>query len=271
MLIRGMKTIRLIILILILTMLTTVSLYSIEAPKMADYCYLPPFVMDPNTPPNITIVYEKGSDILKRAYSTTYNPEFIYYGFFDSKSYYKWSASDGAFKKTSCTPSSTDLGCISGNVLNWALMSSLDLSRKALVGFGWPDPGAGTSAGDVFTYSGNFAGGIKPRSYGQWQDGSSTCIGTTLSVGGLRYTYSFSLTKATGSNPTGVKIYVKSGEYSPSCTGSTIASGNVAMFFTDENRVGIIQKYIDKDRDYRYDNDAPRFSIRRWNNGADKV
>ncbi|WP_219857262.1 hypothetical protein, partial [Candidatus Hakubella thermalkaliphila] len=28
-------------------------------PQMADYCYLPPFVTDPNTPPNIMIGYEK--------------------------------------------------------------------------------------------------------------------------------------------------------------------------------------------------------------------
>ncbi|GFP32847.1 hypothetical protein HKBW3S42_01154, partial [Candidatus Hakubella thermalkaliphila] len=28
-------------------------------PQMADYCYLPPFDTDPNTPPNIMIGYEK--------------------------------------------------------------------------------------------------------------------------------------------------------------------------------------------------------------------
>jgi hypothetical protein len=246
------------------------NLQALTPPKQADYCYLPPFVIDPNTPPNITIVYEKGSDILKRAYPINYISSFIYYGFFDSNAYYKWNNSGKYFEKTNCVPSATDLDCLSGNLLNWALMSSLDLSRKALVGFGWPDTGAGTSAGEVFTYSGNFNGNKTPISYGQWADGNSICIGTTLNIGGSNYTYSFKLSKSTGSNPTGLNIYRVSGSASPSCSGSSFVSGSVAMKFTNEKRIGIIQKYMDKDQDYKYDIDAPRFSIRRWNNGADK-
>ena len=47
--------------ILTLLLLPTVSL---AAPQMADYCYLPPFVTDPNTPPNVMFVYEKGGEII---------------------------------------------------------------------------------------------------------------------------------------------------------------------------------------------------------------
>ncbi|GFP40547.1 hypothetical protein [Candidatus Hakubella thermalkaliphila] len=52
-------------------------------------------------------------------------------------------------------PSTTiNTNCFSGNVLNWALMSSLDLSRKALIGFGNPEPGRGRAAGELFRYKG---------------------------------------------------------------------------------------------------------------------
>ncbi len=120
------------------------------APQMADYCYLPPFVTDSTSPPNIMVVYEKGGNIMKRAYGTTYLSERTYYGFFDSSANYSYNTTGNYFEKASCTPSGTN-NCISGNILNWALMSALDLSRKVLVGFGWPDTGAGSGAGEVFT------------------------------------------------------------------------------------------------------------------------
>lgn len=223
-------------------------------PQMASYCYLPPFVMDPSTPPNILIAYEKGSDILKRAYSTAYTLSATqpYYGFFDSSANYLWDTSGNYFIKNACTPNATN-GCFPGDLLNWALMSSLDLSRKALVGFGQPDPGASSCAGKVFTYTGTLT------SYGQWADGNTLTLPATT-VGTV--TYNFELSKTTGSNPTG--ITVKKGAT------TIINNKSVAMRFTNEKRYGLIQEYMDKDMDYRFDTDAPRFSIRRWNNGADK-
>ena len=75
----AIKIILALTLTLTLTLTLITSLYA--APQMADYCYLPPFVTDPNTPPNIMIVFERSSNVMKRAYSTTYNSGNTYYGF----------------------------------------------------------------------------------------------------------------------------------------------------------------------------------------------
>ena len=50
------------IIFLILALLLPSLLYA--APQMADYCYLPPFVTDPNTTPNVMIAFEKGAAII---------------------------------------------------------------------------------------------------------------------------------------------------------------------------------------------------------------
>lgn len=246
-----------------------------DAAVMSDYCLVPPYVTKPGVMPNITIVYEKGSDILKRANPTSYISSKTYYGFFDSGSNYIYNStgSNNWFEKSSCTPTGTD-SCLSGNMLSWALMSSLDLSRKALVGFGWPDPGAGTSAGAVYTYSGNFSGGTTPVSYGQWEDGNTLDLyDSGISIGSNKII--FCLSKATGSNPTGLTIKSRNGS-APTCSGACpgcttlVNNGKVAMKFTDENRIGIIQKYADKDQNYQYDSNVPRFGVRRWHTGTDK-
>lgn len=257
-------------------LIMTLPAICLSAPEMSDYCYIPPFVTDSNTPPNILVVYEKGSAILKRAYAATYAPDKEFYGFFDPSSAYAYNTTGNYFEKASCTPSGTSLNCYYGNLLNWAMMSSLDLSRKALVGFGWPDPGSGSGAGIVFTYTGNFNGNLTPISYGQWSDGNSLAVSATLNLGGSNYSYTFCLSKTTGSNPTGLGIRVKSGTSAPACSGSTsgvtviTSSGQVAMKFTNEKRYGVIQEFVDKNQDYTVDIDGARYAMRRWNNGADK-
>ena len=303
---------RFTLLFLILALLLPSMLYA--APQQSDYCYLPPFVTDPNTPPNVMIVFERSDDIMKRAYATTYNSGNTYYGFFYTNvagsgagKYYKYNTTGSAdyFQKetTSCTISRT-ANCFEGNILNWALMSSIDVARKALVGFGWPDTGASSGAGDVFTYSGDFNGSRTPVSYGQWEDGNTLRVTAEIDTNGdstTDFTYSFCLSKFSGSNPTGLTIRAKDGGAAPSCTGSCsgtctelVNNGQVAMKFSkvcsndstkvctvngdcssggvcqEEVRYGIIQKYADKNQDYTYDSDAPRFGMRRWCNGADK-
>src|SRR4030042_4378678 len=157
---------------------------------MKDYCLIPPYVMAGGVVPNVMFVFEKGSTILNRAYSTTYSSTTTYFGFFDPPDKYEYSGSGYFIKNNACSGDN----CFSGNTLNWALMSSLDLSRRALVGFGWPDPGAGTSAGNVFTYTGT----LSTRGQGN---------SATVSGGG----YTFCLSNATGSNPTGIQIKVGEG------------------------------------------------------------
>jgi len=261
------------------------------AATMNSYCLIPPYVARQGVPPNITVVYEKGASIeIGAYYGNSYSNTTSYYGFFDSTSNYVYDTANNYFAKSAtCTPTGTN-NCLSGNILNYALMSSLDLSRKALVGFGWPDPGAGSSAGDVFTYSGNFCSSwsgstctsqnVTPVSYGQLQDGNTKYVAVeNVLIGGSNYSYTFRVDKYTGSNPTNLNfIIVQPGATAPSgsvsCNApcSTIISpgnsGQVAMKFTNENRKGLIQKYADKDINYQYDTNAPRFALKRWQSGA---
>ncbi len=263
---------------------------------MSDYCVIPPYVARGGVMPNISVVYEKGASIeIGAYYGNAYDSTKTYYGFFKPTANYTYNTANNYFEQPSpaCTPTGSN-NCFSGNILNYALMSSLDLSRKALVGFGWPNLGAGTSAGDVFTYSGNFCNNgnwtsdgticstqtLTPISYGSLSDGNSKCIAVNnVNIGGIIYSYAFKVDKYTGSNPTNLSgIQVQPGIIAPSCPNSCIApctqiispgnSGQVAMKFTDEPRTGIIQKYADKDSNYQYDTDAPRFGVKRWQSGA---
>ncbi|MBI5203609.1 MAG: hypothetical protein HZA11_01695 [Nitrospirae bacterium] len=272
---------------------------------MSDYCYIPPFVTDPNTPPNIMFIYEKGAAITKRAYSTTYtydsaNP---YYGFFDSRDssnnpvYYSFAVdgnkafSPNYFEKSStCSAEAAPARykCIPGDILDWALMTTIDLSRKVLVGFGWPKAVASEGAGDVYTYSGQFndssgdqTPGITPISYGQYEDGNAdTTVAVTVDMDGdgdtldaTDYTYRFCMSK--GNPEATVTVNGQLGTTAPSCpnpntpakcklSGTCLGAGTVAVKLTSEDRKGLIQQYADKDSNYVYDSDAPRFGLRRW-------
>ncbi|MBI5051073.1 MAG: hypothetical protein HZC11_09470, partial [Nitrospirae bacterium] len=63
---------------------------------MGDYCSTPPY-LGIKAAPNIMIGYENGSEILKRAYSTTYSSTATYYGFFNSN--YNYWYDSGHFIK----------------------------------------------------------------------------------------------------------------------------------------------------------------------------
>lgn len=302
---------------------------SFAAPQMADYCYLPPFVTDPNTPPNVMLVYEKGDNTLKRAYKgSSYDNDTTYEGFFDSSAYYTYDSAKGYFKKANCTPKADNsYNCFPGNLLNWAFTSNLDITREVFYGFGWPKASGSSGAGEVFTYKGCFiadSGGASastcegcsdidapssgcqsPVSKGQWSDGPTTCPQpASVNIGGTNYSYAIQIRKASGNSPTKIDfIRVKVGGTAPSCEGKAnaclvsaecytpVSSGQVKVRFgkscsknsakactldsdcypTDtngvcqwDNRSGILQEYADKDQDYTYDSDAPRFGLRRW-------
>ncbi|MDP2279461.1 MAG: hypothetical protein Q8K51_14690, partial [Nitrospirota bacterium] len=239
---------------------------SSAAPQMADYCYLPPFVTDPNTTPNVMFVYEKGSEIKKRAYRDqdgdgnidNYSTTQTYAGFFDSSAKYTYNSTNDWFEKANCTAAApapaSDANCFSGNMLNWALMSTLDISRKVLVGFGWPkSSGSSGFAGDIFTYKGCFrdggtattceacsgseVGGVftytvpancqAPVSKGQLDEGSSSTDlpNVTVSLEGSNWTYGFRVFQATGENETKVIVRIKSGT-TVSMTGQCRTSDN---------------------------------------------
>ncbi len=253
----------------ILLLLALLLLPSLAVATMQNYCLIPPYVMRGGVPPNIMIAYEKGGEIEKRAFKgTAYSSATSYFGFFESNANYTYNAAatlfgvTGYFEKSLCTPAA-GTNCYSGNILNWALMSSLDLSSKVLIGFGWPKLSGQGDAGDVFTYLSDLV------SYGQWDDVSGAACVSGVHDG---ITYSFSLTKNTGSSPSTVEIRSETS----TCSGGTlIVSGakigvklqnpaNMSDATNIEKRLGLIQKLADKDMNGVYDADSARFGIKRW-------
>ncbi|MBI5051072.1 MAG: hypothetical protein HZC11_09465, partial [Nitrospirae bacterium] len=130
-------------------------------------------------------------------------------------------------------------------------MSSVDLSRKTLIGFGVAAAGRAASAGNIFTYTGDL-------------DSEGQADSATVSGGG----YTFCLS-ANQTDPTDIIIRFGTG-WANCNSGTRPVNGRVIIRFTDESRTGIIQEYGDKDQNYIYDTDAPRFGVRRWTNSMDK-
>ena len=69
---------------------------------------------------------------------TTYDNSFEYYGYFDPQKCYDYDSTDGRFEPTAVTANFycdvVSPGSWSGNFLNWATMSRIDILRKVLYG-----------------------------------------------------------------------------------------------------------------------------------------
>lgn len=258
------------IVFLILALLLPSLLYA--APQMADYCYLPPFVTDPNTPPNIMIVFDRTSYGKNRAYQGSYDSTKTYYGFFESSS--KYTHNGTAFAKTTDAACTTQLtaenkyNCFSGNVLNFALMSTLDLARKAFIGFGWTP--VSSDAGDNYSYS-----GATLTSYGASNASTVTVCNVSFSSG--TYSYYFDIgndgTGSTKASP--VTIRVRNDSTCPTSSTGVVPANNKGIRVdyasgSTENRIGLIEKYSDKDKDLKddYPTAGARFGMRRWKSGS---
>ncbi|MEO0228194.1 MAG: hypothetical protein ABIL70_09125 [candidate division WOR-3 bacterium] len=180
------------------------------APQQADYCYLPPFVTDPNTPPNIMIVFDRTTFGMNRAYQESYSNNEVYPGFFDPASRYVYNSTNNYFiKNNSCTPASTNYNCFPGNLLNYALMSSLDLARWAFIGFG--KHCMNCSPGSEYTYTGDLIASDAVNT-------TTFCV-SNVSFAGSTYSYQFSLTAPSGTKPSTVSIRVYPN--SSTCSGSS--------------------------------------------------
>jgi len=136
-----------------------------KAQVIDDYTAYPPFITS-GVAPNILLLLDVSGSMQFSAYhdctgftgysakrancgSTNstgdpdriYQHDYDYYGLFDNDTYYEYS-SNQFIESTTCTITSSDpeyrIGnsstCISGNLLNWATMSRIDLLRKALLG-----------------------------------------------------------------------------------------------------------------------------------------
>lgn len=135
------------------------------AQVMSDYTAYPPFVAAGGMDPNILLVLDHSGSMQFPAYIgcdfTTYDnkrakcgssdsiqdPEYVYevthdyYGYFKIDKYYEYDTNKFV-ENDACVFADTDAeyrigdtsGCISGNLLNWATMSRIDLLRKVLIG-----------------------------------------------------------------------------------------------------------------------------------------
>lgn len=66
-----------------------------------------------------------------------YNPDTTYYGYFDSDKYYKYNSSGRYWEVNSSCAYTDRIGhgnCISGNLLNWIIMTRIDVALKSLIG-----------------------------------------------------------------------------------------------------------------------------------------
>ncbi len=94
-------------------------------PETNPYCCAPPFLYG-IVKPNILIMVQMNESMYRRASASTNNGQYdstiVYYGYFNPNRNYS-PAADGGWKAG---------GTIPGNVLNWAMMSRIDVARRAL-------------------------------------------------------------------------------------------------------------------------------------------
>ena len=67
----------------------------------------------------------------------SYDSTKTYYGYFDSDKYYKYNSTDEYWEVNDSCTNTDKIGsgdCISGNLLNWLIMSRIDSALKALIG-----------------------------------------------------------------------------------------------------------------------------------------
>lgn len=117
---------------------------------------IPPNIVTSTPRPMIMLNMSKDHQLFYRAYDefsdldgdglpeTTYKHSFDYYGYFDSYKCYSYSGSSNRFVPTSVTANKYCSGDWSGNFLNWATMTRMDVVRKVLYG-GYRSTDSGSS------------------------------------------------------------------------------------------------------------------------------
>ena len=136
-----------------------------SGPQMADYTAYPPFITQSAVPPLVMLVGGKDHKLFTEAYSdytdidgdgtwdTTYEHSIVYAGYFDSYKCYAYNSTAARFEPVFvwnpadpaqvantnfmyCDTAATGLAANrwSGNFLNWATMTRMDLLRKAMYG-----------------------------------------------------------------------------------------------------------------------------------------
>ncbi|MCP5278014.1 MAG: hypothetical protein H6935_06600 [Thiobacillus sp.] len=115
-----------------------------------------------STQPRIMLLLSRDHELSRKAYTdysdldndgtldTTYNDAVDYYGYFDAKRCYVYDGGDGRFEPSAAAAGANLHECAgewSGNFLNWATMTRLDVVRKVLYGGFRSTDGTGTAIG----------------------------------------------------------------------------------------------------------------------------
>lgn len=117
-----------------------------------------------STQPRIMLLLSRDHELSRKAYTdysdlssppdgvldTTYTDAVDYYGYFDSKRCYVYDSGDGRFEPSAAAAGANLHECAgewSGNFLNWATMTRLDVVRRVLYGGFRSTDGTGTAIG----------------------------------------------------------------------------------------------------------------------------
>ncbi len=226
-----------------------IAVNSLGAHNMAPYCCPPPQV-DATVKPNILFAIDITGSMQWRANWTVNNGYYdqtrSHYGYFDNTVDYYYAS--GKFWKKGYQPNNAS-GPFPGNIMNWACMSRIDITRKVLAG-GAGEPSAKWPKN---TLNGHGSG-----------DGWGTACRLCVQVGTLRYTYTF-----TKPNNTEIRIAEQAGN--PNNLPVIILPNRIP---TGTFRVridipkgdpagmgGVIRQICDKDLDGNFDEDAPRVAL----------
>ncbi len=122
--------------VLVLLLIISIQLEAGKKPQLPPpnpYCCAPPFLYE-TVKPNVLIMVQMNESMYRRASASINNGQYdstiSYYGYFNPERSYSPFAEGGGWSSP---------GVISGNILNWAIMSRLDVARRALfAGMGQP-------------------------------------------------------------------------------------------------------------------------------------
>ncbi len=141
------------IVFLLLALFVSEISYGASAPTMNNYCVVPPFASQA-VPPLVMLILSKDQQQFFAAYTdtvdldgdgvpdVTYKDSIAYYGYFDSNKCYDYSSGvfvpsgwvSGYNSSTGTTTNHYCSGNWSGNFMNWATMSRLDVLLKVVYG-----------------------------------------------------------------------------------------------------------------------------------------
>jgi len=216
-------------------------------------CQLPP-LSGTAVPPNLIIVLDKSGSMQWRAawqldpdgpgprQKGEYDPNYEYYGNFNSRKLYRYQS--GEWRPIGPDPnrdvidvSDRNNPVISGNLLNWALMSRMDVLKRVLTG------GEGDPTGQLLKNS------LKSRGSGYgWPAQVRARNGKNyqFSRSGGSTNTQFVLREWSGSTWSQVGVY-----------SATVDVSSEPI----ESRIGIFRQLADKDLDGRWDRNTPRWGV----------